>query len=158
MLTVPFTPHRPGIVAGFLLAAALLTGATGAAAGPPVEPAGASRPCGPATLSGRYQFGADGWVVTGSGRIPVSYAGFEEFDGKGHIKGTIRQSVDGRLTGIDHYTSTYTLGADCVASQVARIGAELTHWDLYVDPTGSRFTFIRTDPGAVTAGWEHRVG
>ncbi|MYU22628.1 hypothetical protein [Streptomyces sp. SID8352] len=138
--------------------AALLVCAAGGTTLAAAMPAQTPRTCGLGTLKGRYHFAADGWLTTASGRTPLSYAGFEEFDGAGHIKGTIRVSVGGNVAPIERYDAAYTLGSDCVASQTGVIAGEMTHWDLYPSPKGDRFTFIRTDPGTVTSGVEHRVG
>ncbi|WP_438290512.1 hypothetical protein [Streptomyces sp. HUAS TT7] len=76
---------------------------------------------------------------------------------KGHITGTVTQSLNGVITAHTHETGTYRVNADCTGSATYTIAASTSHFDLYAAPSGQSCTEARTDPGTAVSGAENRV-
>jgi hypothetical protein len=57
------------------------------------------------------------------------------------------------------YTGTSTIHPNCTGEQTFTEDGTgvVTHFDIFVAPSGAEFTFVQTDPGAVSAGSERRV-
>ena len=70
------------------------------------------------------------------------------------MAGSSTFSSGGNIVARSPFTGTYTLNTDCTGTLT--IGTSL-HFDLYVAPSGDRFTYIQTDPGLVSVATETRV-
>ena len=112
--------------------------------------------CSEATLEGRYLFAFDGSITEGEDQGPFAVAGYQVFDGDGKSKGVSSFSVNGKITENQPFSSTYEVEADCTGTQVVE-AAITTHYDLFIAPDGSMYTFVQTDPGTVAAGFELRA-
>ena len=99
------------------------------------------------TLKGTYLFSGTGKDAN----VDFSFAGSEQFDGKGNI--VTKQSVNGNSQ-IVRITGNYTLNSDCTGSSSY---SDTTHYNLFVSPDGSVFHYIQTDLGSVLSGQELRV-
>ncbi len=109
--------------------------------------------CSLATLHGMYVANQNGSQVTGNTPGPFATAAIYVFDGHGHAQGTTTRSVNGNITSHLDFSDVYTLNADCIGTEtVTDTTGAVRHYDLYTVPSGSRFTFIRTDPGIVVSG------
>ncbi|PTL79760.1 hypothetical protein [Vitiosangium sp. GDMCC 1.1324] len=120
-----------------------------------VEPSTNSQ-CKPRMLKGKYVYANDGYIVSGSERVPFSQAGHDFFQGNGTLTGSATISTNGELTRIV-YTGTYTLEPDCSGTLTLtdNLGGT-THWDIFVTKNGEDLTYIQTDAGVVTSGFETR--
>lgn len=117
---------------------------------PPAHPTS----CDLATLKGTYLFEGNGASVSGTATTPTAFAGSEHFNGAGALAGSSTFSSGGTIFPRSPFTGTYTLTADCTGTLT--IGTTL-HFDIYVAPSGDRFTYVQTDPGSVSAATETRV-
>jgi hypothetical protein len=113
--------------------------------------------CTVATLSGTYVAASDGWLITDQNRVPFANAAVEVYDGAGKIEGVFSASTNGRIGPKTTISGTYTVNANCTGTYTAAdsTGSEF-HYDLFIAPDGSHFTFIATDQGIVSAGSERR--
>ncbi|PTL79753.1 hypothetical protein [Vitiosangium sp. GDMCC 1.1324] len=120
-----------------------------------VEPSMNSQ-CKPSTLKGKYVYENDGYIVSGSERVPFAQAGHELFPGDGTFTGSATVSTNGVITRIV-YTGTYTLKPDCsgTATLTDTLG-NTAHFDIFVTKNGESSAFIETDAGYVTSGFEIR--
>jgi hypothetical protein len=117
------------------------------------EDAGAK--CSEATLDGRYLFAFDGSVTEGPDKGPFAVAGYQVFHGNGKANGVFSSSANGKITRKEPLSVTYTVKANCTGT--ATVDATIvTHYDMFIAPDGSMFTFVQTDPGAVASGFELR--
>jgi hypothetical protein len=107
-----------------------------------------------ATLNGAYVWSAHGEVpVTGRTKSPFAVAGIQVFDGRGHAHGFYSQSMNGKISRHVSFTATYTLNPDCTGTHTGTdVTGVVVHNDMYSLPSGSRVTFLRTDPGFVASG------
>jgi len=137
-----------------ILAAALLAGITGVLVSSATAGTAAAPPCGLSTLKGTYLFAGDGWSISGTGAVPLAFAGSERFDGAGNLKGVSSTNFNGTPSSHNAFTGTYTVASDC--SGTFTIGGTL-HFDMYLDPNGDSFVYVQTDAGAVSATTEHRA-
>jgi hypothetical protein len=111
--------------------------------------------CSEATLDGRYLYAFDGHITEGKDQGPFAVAGYQVFDGNGKAKGVSSFSENGKITRKEPFSVTYTVKADCTGT--ATLGAIIvTHYDMFIAPDGSMFTFVQTDTGVVAAGFELR--
>jgi hypothetical protein len=93
---------------------------------------------------------ASGTIV---GVGPITAVGRIAYDGKGSLVNPYTVSVNGVIsTGTE--IGTYTVNSDCTGSEVATDGA---HYNFVISPDGSRFDWIKTDPGAVVSGTAIRM-
>ena len=106
--------------------------------------------CSLSTLKGTYLFAADGVQIVGSDQLPFAVAGLDVYDGKGKLEGAVTLSVNGTILR-QSTAGTYTINRDCTGTSTADTGE---HFDLFIAPDGSQFTFIQTDEGSVVAGVE----
>jgi hypothetical protein len=135
-----------GVVA--LIGVALLAGTQGYVQGAEDD----SKPtCLEATLHGTYLFAYDGVGIKDDEHIPFAVAGYEVFDGKGKVKAVSSSSTGGEISSNDTTSGTYTVNEDCTGTTSYEDG---THYDHFIAPDGSLFTFVQTDPGVVAAGFE----
>lgn len=108
------------------------------------------------TLKGTYVYANDGYIVTGSERVPFAQAGRDFIHGNGTLTGSATVSTNGEITRIT-YTGTYTLEPDCsgTVTLTDNLGGT-AHFDIFVTNNGESTTFIQTDAGYVTSGFEIR--
>jgi hypothetical protein len=116
--------------------------------------------CSNATLKGTYLFAYDGWQIDADNvRKPFAFSGMEIYNGDGTMRGIYSGSTDGVVSQMVGYTGISTIHPDCTGEQTFTddpTGA-VTHYDIFVAPSGEEFTFVQTDPGFVSAGSERRV-
>jgi hypothetical protein len=115
--------------------------------------------CSNATLNGTYAFAAIGWSISSAGKAaPIALAGFDTFNGAGTSTGVITVNSNGVV--VDNNTpdsSTYTIKADCTGTIVFDTAGSLSHYNVYVSPSGNQFKLIETDLGSVSTETETRV-
>ncbi|ATB42191.1 hypothetical protein CYFUS_007668 [Cystobacter fuscus] len=143
-------------VMGSVLAAGLL-GLAHEASGETlaVEPATNSQ-CKPRTLKGNYAYASDGYTLSGTERVPFSQAGHDFFQGDGTLTGAVTVNVQGELFRLT-YSGTYTLEPDCRGTMTVIDNLGVTaHFDIFVTKNGSELSFLQTDAGNVTSGFEVR--
>ncbi|WP_030262418.1 hypothetical protein [Streptomyces violens] len=131
------------------------TGAAGAAGS-----GGADRSahkCSKETLKGQYLYHFTGAQVSGSKHEPMAEAGTEWYDGHGRIKTISTTSENGKSDGKTYGSGTYTVKSDCTGKATYESSGETTHYDLYLEPEGKKFTFVSTDKGSSISGEENRV-
>jgi hypothetical protein len=116
--------------------------------------------CSNATLKGTYLFAQSGWQIDADGvRKPFAFSGLEIYNGDGTVRGIYSGSFDGVVLQRIAYTGTSTIHPDCTGEQTFTedLSGAVTHYDVFVAPSGEEFTFAQTDPGAVSASSERRV-
>ena len=103
-------------------------------------------PAGNETLHGNYMSRSMGTIV---GVGPITAVGRFAYDGKGNWVNPGTVSVNGVIsTGTE--TGTFTVNSDCTGSVAASDGA--FRFNFVISPDGSRYDWIRTDPGTVVSG------
>jgi pullulanase/glycogen debranching enzyme len=113
--------------------------AAGAAAG-----AADRTTCNEGTLHGTYAGANDGVVTEGDYKGPFAAAEFQWFDGNGKIEGVYSVNYNSRNSfRRDKFSGTYRVRADCTGTVTLTDGTE---YDLYIDPDGSMFAWVQTDP------------
>jgi hypothetical protein len=106
--------------------------------------------CSEATLHGTYLFAYDGVEIKGNDQLPFATAGYEVFDGNGHVEGVFSGNLNGDVTRKEKFSGTYTVKADCT-------GTNFEEFDLFIAPDGSMFTFVQIKPPEnVTSGFDLR--
>jgi hypothetical protein len=114
----------------------------------------AGEKCSEATLHGRYLFAFDGFEIKGNDKVvPFAQAGYEVYEGNGKMKGALSGNFDGEIIHNEAFSSMYAVKADCTGTLRYTDG---TRYDLFLDPDGSEFTFVQTNPEFVGAGFEPR--
>jgi hypothetical protein len=114
--------------------------------------AAARERCDLGTLRGTYLFADDGVDIT---QGPFAGAGYDVFDGNGNIKGVFSANSNGTITSKNSSSGTYTVNADCTGTVTFSDGSQI---DLFIDPDGSGFAFVQTNPPELVAsGFERRV-
>jgi hypothetical protein len=115
--------------------------------------------CSNATLNGTYAFATISWSPSAGGPpVPVSLAGFDNFNGKGTGTGVITVvALSGIINNNTPYTSIYTVNADCTGTIVYNTAGAFSHFNLYVTPSGNQVSVIQTDTGSVSTEVETRV-
>ena len=116
----------------------------------PVWGAGEKK-CTLASYKGRY-------VFAGGGKFSA-IAGLEVYNGDGTMNGIYSQSTDGKIVRNIAYTGTYTVNPNCSSplTITETVSREVVHYDQFIGPSGEEFTWVQTDPGSVSAGFERRV-
>jgi hypothetical protein len=118
------------------------------------ENASSRAKCSEATLKGTYLFAQNGVEIKGNDQRPFAIAGYDVFDGQGEVKGLASANFNGKITrSKEPLPGTYTVKADCTGTLTFRDG---TRYDIFIAPDGSMFTFVRTNPEIVSAGFEER--
>jgi hypothetical protein len=118
------------------------------------ENASSRAKCSKATLKGTYLFAQNGVEIKGNNeQRPFAIAGYDVFDGQGEVKGLASGNFDGQTFRNKSLSGTYTVKANCTGTFTFKDG---TRYDIFIAPDGSKFTFVRTNPEFVTAGFELR--
>ena len=115
-----------------------------------------------ATLHGTYLIAQNGVIVKQTNASPAqgpfASAGYEVYDGNGHIKSVSSFNFNGDVLRNGHFSGTYTVKANCTGTTTYKSGGMLFTTDMFIAPDGSKFTFIHTKPAEqVVAGFEVRV-
>ena len=118
--------------------------------------------CSKATLHGTYLIHQNGVIVKQTKATPAqgpfASAGYEVYDGHGHIKSVGSFNFNGNAFSNAHESGTYTVKANCTGTTTYKSGGMLFQTDMFIAPDGSKFTFIHTKPPEqVVAGFEVRV-
>jgi hypothetical protein len=100
-------------------------------------------------------FAYDGVQIKGNNKGPFATAGYQVHDGKHKVNGVYSANFNGKIFNNESFTGTYTVNADCTGTATFTDG---THYDLFIAPSGSMFTFVQTDAKFVTLGIAQRVG
>jgi hypothetical protein len=135
-----------GVVA--LIGVGLLASAQGYAQGAEDD---SKATCSEATLRGTYLFAYQGVEIKDNDHVPFATAGYEVYDGKGNVSGIATTSVEGEVSRNETFSGTYTVNEDCTGTSTYTDG---THYDEFIAPDGSMFTFVQTDPGVVASAFE----
>jgi hypothetical protein len=103
------------------------------------------------SYNGRYVFAGDGKFS--------AIAGVEIYNGDGTVTGIFSQSLDGTIAQEVAYTGTYTVNPDCSSTVILTetVSGAVSHYSQFLGPKGEEFTWVQTDPGSVSAGFEKRV-
>ena len=119
------------------------------------EDAGTKK-CSEATLHGTYLFAFDGVEIKGNNdQAPFAIAGYAVFDGNGKEKGVASSNFNGEVSRNESVSATYTVKANCTGTVTFADGSQI---DLFIDPDGSGFAFVQTNPPELVAsGFERRV-
>ena len=117
------------------------------------EDASSRAKCSVATLEGTYLFAQNGVEIKGNDQRPFAIAGYDVFDGNGEVKGLASANFNGKITRKEPLPGTYTVKANCTGTLTFTNG---TRYDIFIAPDGSMFTFVRTNPEIVSAGFEVR--
>jgi hypothetical protein len=117
------------------------------------EDASSRAKCSVATLEGTYLFAQNGVEIKGNDQRPFAIAGYDVFDGNGEVKGLASANFNGKITRKEPLPGTYTLKTNCTGTLTFTNG---TRYDIFIAPDGSMFTFVRTNPEIVSAGFEVR--
>lgn len=145
-----------GLLTGTLAVASFFGSASSASAARSAN--GTTGHCSLGTLNGTYLFSDNGFFVQGGKRTPFSDAGHETYDGNGHVQGVFTLSDNGTITRLIHYTGTYTVTPQCTGTETYTTTTGVTsHFDQFIAPDGSHFTYVETDPGFVLASTEVRA-
>jgi hypothetical protein len=112
--------------------------------------------CSEATLKGTYLFAFDGVEINkGNEQLPLAIAGYDVFDGNGHLKEVASTNFNGQvIIRKEHTPGTYNVKADCTGTGTTG-GVQ---FDMFIAPDGSKFTFVIIKPKAfVASGLEERA-
>jgi hypothetical protein len=131
-----------------LIAVGLLVGTQGYAQGAEDD---SNATCSEATLHGTYLFAYDGVEIKDDEHTPFAVAGYEVYDGEGNVTSFSSSSTGGEISSNNTTSGTYSVNEDCTGTASYEDG---THYDQFIAPDGSLFTFVQTDPGVVAAGFE----
>jgi hypothetical protein len=115
--------------------------------------AAARTTCDVGTLRGTYLTAFDGVEIKGNDQLPFAFAGYDVFDGNGHVKTVVSINFNGQIIRKEHISGTYTVKADCTGTTY--LGK--SHADMFIAPDGSMLTFVQINPKAdVSSGFELR--
>jgi hypothetical protein len=122
------------------------------------EKAAGAKKCSEVTLDGMYLFAQNGVEIKGNNQRPFALAGYDVYDGNGEVKGVASGNFNGETFRNERSSGTYTVKANCTGTVTFTEGtAAGTHYDLFIAPDGSTYTFVQTNPPEfVTAGFELR--
>jgi hypothetical protein len=121
----------------------------------------AAAKCSEDTLDGRYLFSYDGYEIKGNKKVPFAVAGYEVYDGNGHVRGAYSGNFGGEVVRNQPIRGTYTVNADCTGTVRYTDGTQV---DQFVSPDGSQVAFVQTKPpefvsgGLEVRGTKTRVG
>ena len=105
--------------------------------------------CSEATLDGRYLFSFDGYEIKGNKKVPFSQAGYEVYDGNGHVEGVYSGNLGGEVIRNQPLSGTYTVKADCTGTVTYTDGTQV---DQFFSPDGSEVAFVLVKPPAFVGG------
>jgi hypothetical protein len=107
------------------------------------------------SLRGEFVYALDGFTIQGeSGNQPFAWAGKEIYDGAGHVAGVFTASYNGQVVRRT-YTGTYTVNPDGSGSTtLTDSNGEVSHFDIFIQEGGREVSYVATDPGVVSAGYE----
>jgi hypothetical protein len=121
------------------------------------EENGAGAKCSEATLEGTYLFAFDGVEINGNEQLPAALAGYDVFDGNGHVKTVNSVNFNGQIIRNRHHVGKYSVKADCTGTYETGPGPTQV-LDLFIAPDGSMFTFVFVKPKSdVATGFEERA-
>jgi hypothetical protein len=108
--------------------------------------------CSEATLEGRYLFSFDGYAINGDKKVPFAQAGYEVYDGNGHVKGVYSGNFGGEIIRNQPISGTYTVKAGCTGTVRYTDGTQV---DQFLSPDGNQVAFVLTNsPEFVGGGLE----
>jgi hypothetical protein len=112
--------------------------------------------CTLASFHGRYVFTGDGY--DSSGKFFAS-SGLEVYNGDGTMTGIYSLSTEGTIARNLAYTGTYAVKSNCTSTlTITEVKSGLVfHYDQFIGPTGNELSWMQTDPGTTSAGFERRV-
>ncbi len=140
------------VVILLFVGAGVLTVGTGYAQN---ENASSRAKCSEATLKGTYLTAENGVELKGNDQRPVAIAGYEVFDGNGHVKGVQSSNFNGQITRNERFSGTYSVNADCTSTATYSDG---TRYDQFIAPDGSILTYVLTKPSeGVSSAFELQV-
>jgi len=118
--------------------------------------------CTLATLNGQYLFNGTGTLFPPAFGVTSAStgtsAGFHIFNGDGTGTDFVAFSINGTVVVPSSSTPiTYTLNPDCTGTYTATDENGTVHTDIYIARDGSEFTYVITDAGVVSTGFEQRV-
>jgi len=111
-----------------------------------------------ASLKGEYIYALDGFTVQSDPTVhqPFAWAGKETYDGAGHVAGVFTASYNGAIIHRT-YTGTYTVNPDGSGSTLLTdSNGDVTHFDIFVEKGGAEVSYVETDAGVVSSGYERR--
>jgi hypothetical protein len=115
---------------------------------------GAGAKCSEATLHGTYLFAFEDVEINGK-QQPGAYAGYDVFDGNGHVKTVSSVNLNGQVIRNLRHGGKYSVKADCTGTYTT---GPTEVQDLFIAPDGSKLTFVFVKPKSVVAsGFEERV-
>jgi len=135
---------------GTILAAGLLAWGAGHPA-----PAWSDNSCSLKTLKGTYMISCHG--VQGAAQSNFAIAGLEHMHGDGTSNGATTYADKHNVLHQVPFTVTYTVNPDCTGTYTATDENGTVHTDIYIARDGSEFTYVITDAGVVSTGFEQRV-
>lgn len=147
--------RRTAITAAVALAAAtaavVALSVSSASAAPGAARQTTTVSCSLATLQGTYMFAGDGWNIQAGTSTPLALAGYNHFDGAGHIHGIITTSVGGFTNRDAAFSGTYTVAADCTGTMTIISPVHVpVYFDIFAAPTGDSFTQVQTGEAGAT--------
>jgi hypothetical protein len=123
---------------------------------------GTGAKCSEATLDGRYLFAFDGFELKDNDKaVPFAQAGYEVYDGNGHVKGVFSGNFNREITRNGKFSGTYTVKANCTSTVRYTDG---TQFDQFLSPDGTQIAFVQIKPpefvggGLEVQGTAERVG
>jgi hypothetical protein len=127
-----------------------------------VANAAVAKKCSKATLHGTYLIAQNGVIVKQTNASPAqgpfASAGYEVYDGNGHIKSVGSFNFNGHAFSNAHESGTYTVKANCTGTTTYISDGIPFVTSMGIAPDGSKFTFVHTKPPEqVVAGYEVRV-
>jgi len=99
--------------------------------------------CSEATLDGTYLFAFDDVEINGHEQLPAALAGYDVFDGNGHVKTVNSVNFNGHIARNLHHGGKYSVKADCTGTYTFGPTEVL---DMFIAPDGSKFTFVFVKP------------
>ena len=119
------------------------------------EEKAAGAKCTEVTLHGTYLFAFEDVEINGNEQQPGAYAGYDVFDGNGHVKTVSSVNLNGQVIRNLRHGGKYSVKADCTGTYTT---GPTEVQDLFIAPDGSKLTFVFVKPKSVVAsGFEERV-
>jgi len=110
--------------------------------------------CSEATLHGTYLFAFEASTIEGKDQGPFAVAGYDVFDGNGHVNSVDSVNFNGQVDRKVHNSGTYTVKADCTGTATYGGGVQV---DLFIAPDGSLYTWVEVKSKSdVASGFELR--